>query len=48
MPLGVHHPAWERPRPPHTPTFDVDEAALPVGVAALAAVVLGSLRGGAT
>jgi amidohydrolase len=44
--LGVRHPAWERPRPPHTPSFDVDEDALPVGVAALAAVALRYLSGG--
>src|SRR5579883_229025 len=32
--LGVRDRAWERPRPVHTATFDLNEAALPVGVAA--------------
>lgn len=44
--LGVRHPSWERPRPPHTPAFDLDEDALPFGVAALAGVALRYLNGG--
>ena len=38
--LGVRDRAWERPRPVHTATFDLNEEALPVGVAALAATAL--------
>jgi amidohydrolase len=38
--LGVKNPAWEREYPVHTPTFRLDEGALPVGVAALTAVTL--------
>ena len=38
--LGVHNPAWERRYFVHTPTFRLDEAALPLGTAALAAMAL--------
>lgn len=34
--LGVHNPAWGDIRPLHTPTFDLDESALPIGAALLA------------
>jgi amidohydrolase len=37
--LGCHHPA-DVPRALHTPTFDLDEAALPLGAALLAAVAV--------
>jgi amidohydrolase len=42
--LGVHAPEWEAPRPVHTARFDVDEAALPVGVACMAAVAMDFLE----
>lgn len=42
--LGVHNPAWERIYPVHTPTFRIDEDALPVGAAALVAVSLAWLE----
>ena len=35
MMLGVKHPDWEQEYPVHTPTFRLDEAALPLGTAAL-------------
>jgi metal-dependent amidase/aminoacylase/carboxypeptidase family protein len=38
--LGVKNPAWERVYPVHTPTFRLDEAALAVGVASLAAMAV--------
>jgi amidohydrolase len=38
--LGVHNPAWERRYFVHTPTFRLDEAALPVGSASLVATAL--------
>ena len=41
--LGVR--AGDEPRPLHSPTFDLDESALPVGVAVLAASALRFLRG---
>ncbi len=34
--LGVRNPAWDGIRPLHTPTFDLDESALPIGAALLA------------
>lgn len=34
--LGVANPAWGEIRPLHTPTFDLDETALPIGAALLA------------
>lgn len=40
MYLGVRNPSWKAPRPVHTATFDLDEEALPVGVAAMAATAL--------
>lgn len=40
MMLGVHNPDWEREYPVHTPTFRLDERALPVGAAALVATAL--------
>ncbi len=44
MRLGVHNPAWERRYFVHTPTFRLDEAALPIGAATLAAAVLAWLQ----
>jgi amidohydrolase len=44
--LGVRAPTWEHPKPLHTAAFDLDEDALPVGVAALVAVALRVLNGG--
>ena len=38
--LGVRSPGWEEPRPVHTARFDVDESALPVGVACMASAAL--------
>jgi IAA-amino acid hydrolase len=38
--LGVHNPAWERRHMVHTPTFRLDEEALPIGTAALVAAAL--------
>jgi amidohydrolase len=38
--LGVHNPAWTQRYFVHTPTFRLDEAALPLGAAALAATAL--------
>lgn len=35
--LGVHDPAWSERHFVHTPTFQLDEAALPIGAASLAA-----------
>ena len=46
MHLGVRDPGWESPRPVHTATFDLNEDALPVGVAALAATALKYLASG--
>ncbi len=42
--LGVHNPAWEQRYFVHTPTFRLDEEALPVGSASLAATALEWLR----
>jgi amidohydrolase len=42
--LGVRAPEWDEPRPVHTPRFDVDESALPVGVACMASVAVEFLR----
>ena len=44
--LGVREPGWTTPRYVHTATFDLDENALPVGVAALAATALRFLDAG--
>lgn len=38
--LGVKKPEWEKPKPVHTATFDIDESALPIGSSALAGVAL--------
>src|SRR5215472_1901662 len=38
--LGVRARDWREPRPVHTARFDLDESALPVGVAAMTAVAL--------
>jgi amidohydrolase len=38
--LGVHNPAWEQRYYVHTPTFRIDEEALPVGTASLVTTVL--------
>ena len=38
--LGVRHPSWTEPRGMHTATFDLDEAALPIGAAMMAGVAL--------
>ncbi len=42
--LGVHHPAWTEHYFVHTPTFRLDEAALPVGSAALVTTALQWMR----
>ncbi|MGQ9458592.1 MAG: M20 metallopeptidase family protein [Anaerolineae bacterium] len=44
--LGTRTPG-EPPRPAHSPTFDLDEEALPVGAAVLSAAALRFLSGGA-
>jgi amidohydrolase len=38
--LGVRSPEWDAPRPVHTARFDVDESALPVGVACMASAAM--------
>jgi len=38
--LGTHNPVWPQQYPVHTPTFRMDEDALPIGSAALAAAAL--------
>lgn len=38
--LGVKAPEWDKPKPVHTATFDIDESALPVGAACLASTAL--------
>jgi len=43
--LGVKDPAWPKPKPVHTATFDIDESALPIGSSALAGVALDYLKG---
>jgi amidohydrolase len=43
--LGVCAPGWEEPRPVHTARFDLDESALPVGVAAMTSAALAFLEG---
>ena len=42
--LGVKDPSWERPKPVHTATFDIDESALPIGSSAMAGVALDFLK----
>ena len=44
MRVGVKHPDWPEPRPLHTPTFDIDERALPVGAAVIAQSALQWLK----
>ena len=41
--LGVRAPDWTEPRPVHTARFDLDESALPVGVACMASAALAFL-----
>jgi amidohydrolase len=43
--LGVRSPEWPEPRPVHTARFDLDESALPIGVAVMARVALEFLGG---
>jgi amidohydrolase len=38
--LGVRAPGWAEPRPVHTARFDLDESALPIGVACMTSVAL--------
>jgi amidohydrolase len=38
--LGVRDPAWPQPRPVHSPIFDLDERALPIGAAVMAETAL--------
>jgi amidohydrolase len=40
MRLGVYQPSWEKQYHVHTPTFRLDEAALPLGTATLVATTL--------
>ncbi len=42
--LGVRHPDWTQEYPVHTSTFRLDEAALPIGTAALVASALKALE----
>jgi len=42
--LGVHNPSWESRAFVHTPTFRMDEEALPVGAASLVAAALGWMQ----
>ncbi|HEY8864804.1 MAG TPA: M20 family metallopeptidase [Candidatus Dormibacteraeota bacterium] len=42
--LGVKNPSWTDPKPAHTAQFDLDEAALPLGTAAYAAMALEFLQ----
>jgi amidohydrolase len=43
--LGVRDRSWSEPRPIHSSSFDLDEGALPIGVAAMAATALRFLDG---
>jgi len=38
--LGVRHPSWDVPKTTHTSSFDLDEAALPMGAAMLAGTAM--------
>jgi amidohydrolase len=38
--IGTHNPAWDRHYPVHRADFRLDEDALPVGAAALAAAAI--------
>jgi amidohydrolase len=42
--LGVKNPSWDREYPVHTSTFRMDEDALPIGSAALAALAIKWMR----
>lgn len=42
--LGVHNPAWSQMYPVHTPTFRIDEDALPIGTASLVATALAWMK----
>jgi amidohydrolase len=42
--LGVKDPSWQKPKPVHTATFDIDESALPIGSSAMAGVALDYLN----
>jgi len=42
--LGVRDRGWAAPRPVHTATFDLDETALPIGIAALTTTALHFLQ----
>lgn len=42
--LGVRDRSWAEPRPIHSSSFDMDENALPIGVAAMAATALRFLQ----
>ncbi len=44
--LGVRDRSWESPRPVHTSTFDLNEDALPVGIASLATTAIRFLNEG--
>lgn len=44
--LGTHNPTWPQQYPVHTPTFRMDEDALPIGSASLAAAALGWMARG--
>ena len=41
--LGVRSRSWEKPRPTHSSSFDLDEAALPIGAGLLAATAVSFL-----
>jgi amidohydrolase len=43
--LGVRHKDWKQIRPTHSPEFDMDESALPVGVAVMAGMAVRFLEG---
>ena len=38
--LGTRDPSWDAPKPAHSPFFQLSEAALPLGVAVMAAIAL--------
>ncbi len=44
--LGVRDRSWAEPRPTHSSSFDINEEALPIGVAAMAATALRFLDAG--
>ena len=43
--LGVRSRSWEKPRPTHSSSFDLDETALPIGAGLLAATAVKFLSG---